>query len=71
MKVILYDEAMYPSGSCHGQVVEENPEYASKGIKISTSSALGSEEKLLTSFEKDGTAYYVILAYSYGTIRGV
>ncbi|MCI8332882.1 MAG: hypothetical protein HFE78_08680, partial [Clostridiales bacterium] len=71
MKVFLYDEAMYPSGSCNGQVVKENPEYASKGIKISTSPDIGSEEKILTSFTRGGETYYVILAYSYGTIRGV
>lgn len=32
MKVILYDEGMYPSGSANGQVVRDHPEYASKGI---------------------------------------
>lgn len=32
MKVMLYDEAMYPSGSCHGQVVRENPAFASMGL---------------------------------------
>ena len=30
MQVILYDEAMYPSGSAHGMVVKENPALASK-----------------------------------------
>ncbi|NLP45747.1 MAG: hypothetical protein GX347_01725 [Epulopiscium sp.] len=34
MKVVLYDEAMYPSGSAHGMVVQSNPEYASKGLKM-------------------------------------
>ncbi|KAB1441006.1 glycosylhydrolase-like jelly roll fold domain-containing protein [Candidatus Galacturonibacter soehngenii] len=34
MKVILYDEAMYPSGSAHGMVVKKNPSYASKGLKV-------------------------------------
>ena len=34
MKVILYDEGMYPSGSAHGLVVKSNPEYASKGLKM-------------------------------------
>ena len=33
MKVILYDEGMYPSGSAHGMVVAESPDYASKGLK--------------------------------------
>ena len=30
MEVILYDEAMYPSGSAHGMVVKENPAWASR-----------------------------------------
>lgn len=34
MKVVLYDEAMYPSGSAHGMVVKSNPEYASKGLQM-------------------------------------
>jgi hypothetical protein len=36
MKVILYDEGMYPSGSANGQVVRVNPAYASRGIRILT-----------------------------------
>lgn len=35
MKVLLYDEGMYPSGSANGQVVKTYPEYASKGIYVS------------------------------------
>src|SRR4030043_1984380 len=34
MKVILYDEGMYPSGSAHGLVVKDNPEYASRGLRM-------------------------------------
>ena len=34
IEVFLYDEAMYPSGSAHGMVVEGNPEYASRGLKV-------------------------------------
>lgn len=34
MKVVLYDEAMYPSGSAHGLVVKGNPEYATRGIRM-------------------------------------
>ncbi|WP_184090069.1 glycosylhydrolase-like jelly roll fold domain-containing protein [Anaerocolumna cellulosilytica] len=34
MKVVLYDEAMYPSGSAHGMVVQKNPDYASKALKM-------------------------------------
>ena len=36
MTVILYDEAMYPSGSCHGQVVQKNPAFAAKGLQMHT-----------------------------------
>ena len=32
MWVILYDEAMYPSGSSAGQVAAENPSYACRGL---------------------------------------
>ncbi len=34
MTVFLYDEAMYPSGSAHGMIVANNPEYACRGIKV-------------------------------------
>lgn len=34
MKVILYDEGMYPSGSACGMVVKENPDYASRGLQM-------------------------------------
>ena len=33
MKVVLYDEAMYPSGSCHGEVVKSDPSFASMGLE--------------------------------------
>jgi hypothetical protein len=42
MKVVLYDEAMYPSGSAHGMVVKDNPEYASRGLKMTDYSVNGS-----------------------------
>lgn len=34
MKVILYDEAMYPSGSAMGMVVRDNPAHASRGLRM-------------------------------------
>lgn len=34
MKVMLYDEAMYPSGSADGLVVKGNPEYAARAIRL-------------------------------------
>lgn len=34
MRVMLYDEAMYPSGAAHGLVVKDNPEYAARAIRV-------------------------------------
>ena len=34
MRVVLYDEAMYPSGSAHGMVVKENPDWASRCLTM-------------------------------------
>jgi hypothetical protein len=34
MRVILYDEGMYPSGSANGQVVRANPDHASRGLRL-------------------------------------
>ena len=34
MKIILYDEGSYPSGSANGAVVAENPQYASQAISL-------------------------------------
>lgn len=34
MKVILYDEGTYPSGSACGAVVAENPDYASRALRL-------------------------------------
>ena len=34
MKVVLYDEGMYPSGSACGLVVRDHPEWASRGITL-------------------------------------
>jgi len=34
MKVILYDEASYPSGSARGEVVATNPDFASQAIGL-------------------------------------
>ena len=50
MRVVLYDEAMYPSGSAHGLVVKENPEYATRALRMEEGTALPqleSGEKLL------------------------
>jgi hypothetical protein len=41
MKVILYDEGCYPSGSANGAVIKENPEYASQCIGLIQKDVMG------------------------------
>lgn len=65
MKVILYDEAMYPSGSAHGEVVKSNPKFAAIGIKLADSP----EEGKVIAGPKDGK--YIVQAPCGGTIRGI
>ena len=54
MKVILYDEGMYPSGSAHGEVVKKHPEFATRGIRceenLKNEPKLEAREKLLFTF---------------------
>lgn len=45
MWVILYDEGMYPSGSANGQVVKENPRFASRGITLRLGIVMPGEEE--------------------------
>lgn len=71
MKVILYDEAMYPSGSCHGEVVRQNPAFASRGLRMSESPKLEEGEKEVAVLTKNGETRYFIECFSGGTIRGV
>ncbi len=72
MKVVLYDEAMYPSGSCHGMVVKENAAYASKGLcKRQGNEQLAPGETIIASVNHDGEMYYFIETPSGGTIRGI
>lgn len=69
MKVVLYDEAMYPSGSAHGMVVALNPDFASKGIrKFGAGEDIPAEGKVITQFE-DGTS--LVYCFTHGTIRGI
>ena len=65
MKVVLYDEGMYPSGSAHGLVVAENGDYASKGITLSDR---GEGGQVITRFP-DGK--YLVYGFTGGTIRGI
>lgn len=65
MKIVLYDEGMYPSGSAHGEVVKYNPDFASVGIKLTDNP---SEGKVIAEYE-DG--YYLVSKKCGGTIRGI
>lgn len=71
MKVVLYDEGMYPSGSAHGKVVEADPEFASKGIHLvaaEKAEEVRKKEQIIASLA-DGS----VIAYGFtgGTIRGI
>ena len=70
MKVILYDEAMYPSGSCCGQVVAENAAFCAKGLRMSYSCDLEQGETLIAQTKWKGIPHYFILTPTNGTIRG-
>ncbi len=74
MKVVLYDEGMYPSGSAHGMVVEADPEYAAKGIVLLEEEAakekLAAEENArVIAALPDGRQ--IVYGFSGGTIRGI
>ncbi|MBR4502086.1 MAG: hypothetical protein IKP22_09380 [Clostridia bacterium] len=85
MKVILYDEGMYPSGSAHGEVVREDPSWASKclvrepldapgmpgGVEIARFRPDGKGWKLLAPGENAPGAVRLSLCFSGGTIRGL
>lgn len=43
MHVVLYDEAMYPSGSAHGMVVKDHPEYATRALRLAEFTVPGNE----------------------------
>ena len=74
MKIVLYDEGMYPSGSAHGMVVAANPAYASRGILLMAADEaeekLGQEEgaQVIADFP-DGSR--IVYGFTGGTIRGI
>ncbi len=77
MKVILYDEGSYPSGSCEGQVVARNPAHAARGLaKIDLKSGeelnLAKDMNLITiDARSDGQRFAVVEGPSEGRIRGL
>jgi len=71
MKVVLYDEAMYPSGSCRGMVVKANESYASQGLEMTDVSPTTSGIEPLAEVNCPEGKKYFYLVPSFGTIRGV
>jgi hypothetical protein len=77
MKVILYDEGSYPSGSCEGQVVAKNPAHAARGIakidlEAGVDPVLEEAWNLITIQERpNGKRMAVIERPSDGHIRGL
>ena len=71
MKVVLYDEAMYPSGSAHGEVVKADISFASKGLNRIRKDLAGGEKRIIAQTIEDGEQIVYTLEESGGTIRGV
>jgi hypothetical protein len=77
MKVILYDEGMYPSGSSSGQVVAANPAFACRCLaKVDLPAKLAYDgkpgENLVATVErKDGSRFAVIDRPLNSVIRGL
>ncbi len=65
MKVILYDEGMYPSGSAHGLVAARNPDFASQCIIKTDTPDKG---RVIT---KTADGQWIVQVPSRGTIRGI
>ena len=65
MKIVLYDEGMYPSGSACGLVTEGHPELASEGLVL-TQKLLDGDELLADTSEGK-----LVVRKSGGTIRGI
>ncbi|MCX8064983.1 MAG: hypothetical protein N3G21_07405 [Candidatus Hydrogenedentes bacterium] len=69
MIVILYDEGMYPSGSCAGKVVAKEPLHSARAIvrRIKGREQLKDDEELIYEDED----YEYVHTRSMGTIRGI
>ncbi len=68
MRVILYDEGMYPSGSSCGQVVAASPALACRCLALSRNDT---SEQSLFAFERQGEMFHVIDRPVDACIRGL
>lgn len=72
MKVIFYDEGMYPSGSSSGQVVAKDPSLACRCLALQTADqALAADTKVVREFEHKGIAYRIVDRTAGSFIRGL
>ena len=67
MVVVLYDEGMYPSGSCAGQVVAANPRYATRCLQRRKPGTLTDDEEIVAEDDR----FIYVNTRSKGHIRGV
>ncbi len=67
MYVILYDEGMYPSGSCSGQVVAANPRFATRCVQRRKKGNIREGWELIA----EDAQWMYVNRLSGGTIRGV
>ncbi len=65
MKIVLYDEGMYPSGAAGGQIVAARPDLGSRGIALTDQPQ--ADDTLICRTEKG----CLVERFSNGTIRGV
>ena len=65
MRIVLYDEGMYPSGSAGGLIVRNHPDRASRGIALTNHPLPG--DRVLCETEKG----LLVERFSGGTIRGL
>lgn len=65
MRIVLYDEGMYPSGSANGQVVQGHPEFVSQGLALVD--VVHREDKVLALIREKA----LVARPSGGTIRGI
>jgi len=61
MRVCLYDEGMYPSGSAHGAVVRSNPAFAAQGLLAESQTVVGPAEIDIPTPTEDALVAAVLL----------
>jgi hypothetical protein len=72
MKVILYDEGMYPSGSSCGQVVERYPELAARCLALHDAhDTLPTNASVIAEFEREGQRMRIVDRPVDSYIRGL